>query len=75
MKEKIIEILGVCIEPELAELKAKQIIDLFQKNKPTQNQINDIVEIIAWDQFEEEPADDFDERIWRFKQFLKKHYE
>ena len=28
MKEKIIEILGVCIEPELAELKAKEIMNL-----------------------------------------------
>jgi len=28
MKAKIIEILGVCIEPELAELKAKEIMNL-----------------------------------------------
>ena len=29
MKKQIIEILGVCIEPELAELKAEQIIEIF----------------------------------------------
>ena len=33
MKEKIIEILGVCIYPELAELQADQILKLFKEQK------------------------------------------
>ncbi len=33
MKQKIIEILGVCIEPELADLKADQIMALLNTNE------------------------------------------
>ena len=34
MKNKIIEIIGICVEPELAELRAQEIMNLYDNSLP-----------------------------------------